>query len=197
MPRFNPDDYIDVQDRITRFWSEYPDGRIETDLLSDPDTFDQVVFRSRVYKHQEHVHPDATGIASEYKSGSGPQATSWHEVGETSAIGRALANMGYATSSKDRPSRQGMSKVNGGPDYAAGEVAGPTQHAPQTTYRAGGTSGPSEKQMGFIRKLAHDLKLSDDQLNGYVEKEYGAPLDALQGRDVSNLIDRMKAKVDA
>jgi hypothetical protein len=33
-------------------------------------------------------------------------------------------------------------------------------------------------------------------LNGYVEKEYKAPLDALQGRDVSNLIDRLKAKVE-
>ena len=113
MPRFNLDDYIDVQARINRFWTEYPDGRIETDLISDPKDFEQVVFRSRVYKNREYPNPDATGIASELKS-SGPQATSWHEVGETSAIGRALANMGYATSGKDRPSRQEMTKVQAG-----------------------------------------------------------------------------------
>ena len=28
--RFNPDDYVDVQARILRFWGEYPDGAIQT-----------------------------------------------------------------------------------------------------------------------------------------------------------------------
>lgn len=128
MPRFDPDSYIDVQDRITRFWTEYPDGRIETDILSDPNTFEQAVFIARVYKHRDHDRPDATGIASEWKS-NGPQATSWHEVGETSAIGRALANMGYAKDAKDRPSRQEMAKVERGAQPAPQRATRP-QDAP-------------------------------------------------------------------
>ena len=83
-----------------------------------------------------------------------------------------------------------------GPDYESGEVAAPSQQQRQAApSRSGG--GPSDKQMGLIRHLIRSLNLSEEQLNGYVEKEYKAPLDALQGRDVSNLIDRLKAKVDS
>lgn len=110
--KFNLNDYIEVQDRINRFWQEYPDGRIVTSLLTSPDNFDQVVFRTEVYKHKDNAHPDSTGIAAEEKGKGGmANSTSWHENGETSAIGRALVNMGYADSNKDRPSREEMSKV--------------------------------------------------------------------------------------
>jgi hypothetical protein len=51
--------------------------------------------------------------------------------------------------------------------------------------------------MGLIRHLIRSLNLSEEQLNKYVEKEYKAPLDAIAGRDVSNLIDRLKAKVES
>lgn len=112
MPRFNPEDYIDVQTRINRFWQEYPDGRIDTLLMSDPDHFDQVVFRASVYKHRDDQCPSVTGWAAEKAGGGGANQTSWHENGETSAIGRALANMGYATSQKDRPSREEMGKTD-------------------------------------------------------------------------------------
>lgn len=123
--RFNPDDYVDVQDRINRFWSENANGSIVTELLSTGDNFDRVVVRAKVYKtHQldSGFLPDATGIAAEERGPdkyAGANFTSWHENAETSAIGRALANMGYATSRQDRPSRQEMAKVNAGDDLPA------------------------------------------------------------------------------
>jgi hypothetical protein len=187
MPQFDPNTYVDVQTRIGRFWAEHANGAIRTSLVSDPDDWERCRYRAEVYKDAASAYPDATGYAFEVAGGRGPNATSHEENCETSAIGRALANMGYATSGADRPSRQEMTKVAARDDHGA--PAQPSAPRPM--------SGPSEKQMGFIRKLARDLKLSDEQLNAYVEKEYGAPIDALQGRDVSNLIDRMKAKVDA
>jgi hypothetical protein len=114
MARFNVDDYVDVQERISRFWSEYPEGRIITEIMSLPDEFERVVFRAQVFKAQ-NTTPDVTGWAAEVAGGQGANQTSWHENAETSAIGRALANMGYAKSAKDRPSRQEMGKVNRGP----------------------------------------------------------------------------------
>ena len=151
MPRFDPDSYIDVQDRITRFWTEYPDGRIETDILSDPNTFEQAVFIARVYKHRDHDRPDATGIASEWKS-NGPQATSWHEVGETSAIGRALANMGYAKDAKDRPSRQEMAKVERGAQPAPQRATRP-QDAPNASQPAPDASAPAPANLDRERVM--------------------------------------------
>lgn len=86
-----------------------------------------------------------------------------------------------------------------GPDYESGEVSAPVAHqdSPRAMQAPRSGGGPSDKQMGLIRHLIRSLNLSEEQLNMYVEKEYKAPLDALPGRDVSNLIDRLKAKVDS
>ena len=111
MPRFNPEDYVDVQTRIVKFWQEFPDGRIETELWSQPDEFERVVFKASVYKHRDDAVPSATGWAAEVAGTGGANQTSWHENAETSSCGRALANMGYATTGKDRPSRQEMEKA--------------------------------------------------------------------------------------
>jgi hypothetical protein len=113
-PNFDVNSYIDVNDRILRFWQEFPLGRIETDLMSAPDDFTQCRYTARVYRHIEDLAPAATGWAFEIAGGAGANRTSHEENCETSAIGRALANMGYATSAKDRPSRQEMEKVNRG-----------------------------------------------------------------------------------
>lgn len=109
--RFNPEDYVDVTQRINRFWTENPDGRIWTELTSYDDNQDRVIFSAYVYKHRDNPNPDSTGWAEETKGGMGANQTSWVENCETSAIGRALANMGYATTMKDRPSKQEMQKV--------------------------------------------------------------------------------------
>ena len=114
MPRFNVDDYVDVQERIVRFWAENPDGRIATSLESSFDDFEKCRYKAEVYKSRESEKPDATGWAFEIAGGGGANLTSHEENCETSAIGRALANMGYATTGKQRPSRQEMQKVERG-----------------------------------------------------------------------------------
>lgn len=138
MPRFNLDEYITVQDRITRFWQDYPAGRIITDLCSPEDNFQQVRYKASIYTDSDDMNPRATGYAFELAqtSGQGPNTTSHEENCETSAIGRALANLGYATSQKDRPSREEMRKVNAGPPPAPRQHPGAdkyTEHYTQLT----------------------------------------------------------------
>lgn len=111
MAYFNPDDYIDVQARINRFWTEYPDGAIRTLHVGPIEDFTKTRYRAEIYKDKTNPHPDAVGYAFELAGGGGANKTSHEENCETSAIGRALANMGYATSGKDRPSREEMEKV--------------------------------------------------------------------------------------
>lgn len=127
---FNPKDYIDVQQRITRFWSEYPDGAIRTDLASNPDDFKTCRYRAEVYKHRDHAHPDAVGYAFEIAGSGMANKTSHEENCETSAIGRALANLGYATSNKDRPSRQEMQKVAAGAPQMPQDAPKPANATP-------------------------------------------------------------------
>jgi hypothetical protein len=112
--RFDLESYVDVQARINQFWTDHPEGRIITTLLSLPDEFDRCRYKAEVYFSWQDHKPAATGHAFELAGGAGANATSHEENCETSAIGRALANLGYAKTRQDRPSRQEMDKVNRG-----------------------------------------------------------------------------------
>lgn len=108
MAFFNLEDYETVEERLSKFWADHPAGRVWTKALElSPSRF---VIYAEVYFDAADPHPKATGHAEETVQGRGVNATSALENGETSAIGRALANCGYATKGK-RPSREEMAKV--------------------------------------------------------------------------------------
>ena len=112
------DDYEPVEDRIREFWTDHPEGRIVTELVAHDDT--DYIFRAEVYRMPVQTitvqgataFPDATGYAHD-SAASLPNnmKASALEVCETSAIGRALANLGYAAKGK-RPSREEMSETS-------------------------------------------------------------------------------------
>ena len=109
MARYNLEDYENVEERIKRFYSIHEEGRITTDcVVAGQDG--RWLFKAYVYLtsgDQANNLPKATGYASEVEGG--PQ-TDWKaELGETSAIGRALANMNL--SGNKRASREEMKKV--------------------------------------------------------------------------------------
>lgn len=134
--------YVDVQIRINQFWEDYPDGAIRTRLDSDPSDFSVCRYRAEVYKHRDNAAPDAVGYAFEVRqdAGKGANVTSHEENCETSAIGRALANMGYAKDGKNRPSKQEMAKVE-----RAAERATTAPHAPKPANTAPDTPSPDWK----------------------------------------------------
>ena len=114
MPKFDLSQYETVEERIKKFYDLYPDGRIVTKLIETYESQEKPktwVFKAFAYLtagDQAAKLPKATGYASEREGG--PQ-TEWKaELGETSAIGRCLANMNL--SGNKRASRQEIEKVN-------------------------------------------------------------------------------------
>jgi hypothetical protein len=105
---FNLEDYQPVEDRLQLFWKDHPDGQIHTKVLEH--TTARFIVEASIYRTEADSRPWTTGLAEETVQGRGVNATSALENCETSAIGRALANAGYATKGK-RASREEMSKV--------------------------------------------------------------------------------------
>lgn len=115
MARFNLDDYETVESRIKRFYEAYPDGRIVTEWANEfaeqPDKA-RYVMKAKVFLSagdQANGLVKATGYASEIEGTGGANNVDALANGETSAIGRALANM--AMSGNKRASREEMQKV--------------------------------------------------------------------------------------
>jgi hypothetical protein len=105
---FNLEDYETVEERLIKFWKDYPDGQIHTKLLDQ--SSGRFIVEASIFRTEADARPWTTGLAEETVQGRGVNATSALENCETSAIGRALANAGYATKGK-RASREEMTKV--------------------------------------------------------------------------------------
>jgi hypothetical protein len=105
---FNLEDYETVEVRLEKFIKDFPDFRVETELVSFQN--DRYIVKAWLYRTFADSTPFASGLAEETISSRGVNATSALENCETSAIGRALANAGYASKGK-RPSKEEMVKV--------------------------------------------------------------------------------------
>lgn len=173
---FNLQDYETVEDRLVRFWADHPSGRIWTVLVTQMN--DAVMFRAEVYFDAGDPHPKATGYAEEVRGSSPVNKTAHVENCETSAIGRALANCGYATRGK-RPSREEMAKAaRSHPSGAAPAMAGIV----------------TEKQINYLKALYKKQVGNLEHIDEYVSKVVGVEttvekLTVDQGRKV---IDYMK-----
>ena len=106
---FNLADYETVESRLEKWWKDYPDGRLETELIEATNT--RFIVVCKLYKTEADIKPCATGLALENISDRGVNANFALPNAETSAIGRALANAGFSAKGK-RPSREEMAAVN-------------------------------------------------------------------------------------
>ena len=128
MPK--PDNYQDVDHRVHEFWERFPGGRIRTELYRC--NSEQVIFEAKVWRVADAAYCDATGWAEEKFEG---RMEKWAvEVCETSAIGRALANLGLNAKGL-RPSSLEMGKADRQAPAGQSDIA-----APQTSTGQGNNS---------------------------------------------------------
>jgi hypothetical protein len=100
--------YATVAERITLFYRQFPEGRIITELAARDER--EITFKALAFRHHTDPVPAATGWASERYDDGGINSVACLENTETSAVGRALANLGF-TASLQRPSREEMEKA--------------------------------------------------------------------------------------
>ena len=108
---FNLDNYEPVAPRLARWLDAMRDQghipRVLTDMVHRGDSW--CTFKASLYVNEDLI---STGWAEEHATDRGVNSTSHVENCETSAVGRALANIGYAGSDPSkRPSREEMTKV--------------------------------------------------------------------------------------
>jgi hypothetical protein len=103
-------EYITVAERVEKFYERYPEGRIITHIVEHDAERGFILIRAEVYRNAEDSLPAATGHAYELKSEGYVQRTSYIEVGETSAVGRALAMAGFEVK-RGIASREEMDKT--------------------------------------------------------------------------------------
>ena len=160
------EDYEPVASRLARFWEKHPEGRVITKLI----TFegDRVIVQADIYVDREDVRPIATDFSEELRGSNNVNKTSHIENACTSAIGRALADCDFASSTDwtKRPSREEMSKVQ--------RMSGDTQITEPSNLA-------SDKQQNMIRAVCKSMgKVPPANLQGMTKREASAYIDTLK-----------------
>jgi len=110
MANFDLSKYIPVHARIAEFYEKYPDGRIVTEIIRLNEDSGFVCVKASAYRNRDDAEPSSTGHAFEIRGQGFVNTTSFIENGETSAVGRALANLGFKIDN-GIASREEMQKV--------------------------------------------------------------------------------------
>jgi hypothetical protein len=160
---FNLEDYETVEERLTKFWKDYPDGRISTTLVES--TLQRFIVQASVFRTEADAQAWTTGYAEETVSTRGVNSTSALENCETSAIGRALANAGYVTKGK-RPSREEMSKVKAAEpkpfaEKLADKITMPAEDDPWTV-KAVSPAPTSADAIALVQDVLGAVKIDKD-----------------------------------
>jgi len=175
MAHFDLSLYETVAQRLVRWWTEYPDGRIITSIHHYDGS--PIIMRAECYNNDDRLI--ATGYAEEVFGNSPVNKTSFLENCETSAIGRAISNSRIGHTG-ERASSTEMEKVN----RVNSEPARPNTH---------GSATP--KQIGFLKSLARGKGWDDLQLLDYIHKLLqvdDAIVETLTAGQCSAVIDGLK-----
>lgn len=154
MANFDLNAYEKVDQRIRRFYKTHETGRITSELVSAEGEVGNTrwVVKASVWRDRIEGPPDGTGYAFEIDGKGIANKTSALENGETSAIGRALAQIGY--SGDLRATREEMAKVAAAQrDWVADAEAAPDSNAVRVLWQAASAAGADQGALDRIAEI--------------------------------------------
>ncbi len=206
--RGNPvQDYVTVAERIEKFYQRHENGRIVTHIVEHDAERGFILMRAEIYRSADDALPAATGHAYEFKSEGYVQRTSYIEVCETSAVGRALAMAGFEVR-RGIASREEMEKATRAVRVeptrekekpALAQPAKPSQQATNANQQATNANQPAtEDQKQDILELLEMLQPGDRraQRRVLVEMTGKESRDDLTQQEAASLIAKLKREVD-
>jgi hypothetical protein len=195
--RANPiQDYVTVAERIEKFYERYPEGRIITHIIEHDAERGFILIRAEVYRTADDALPAATGHAYELKSEGYVQRTSYIEVGETSAVGRALAMAGFEVK-RGIASREEMEKnaraARVDPPREK-EKPAPTQPAKPTNANQTATDDQKQDILDLLEMLQPGDRRAQRRV--LVEMTGKESRDDLTQQEAASLITKLRLEVD-
>lgn len=206
-PPIDLSQYDLVKDRIPLFWAQFPEGAIRTEVVSHTSDMKSVMIRAALYADRAESQPVATGIAMEQAGVNGFANTySWVENCETSAIGRALANLNM-TLGDQRPSHEEMRRVQRMEEESqvrAPEGRENRQQIQQRSQQRSQQNPPSvrnpeepatQPQKGAIMAIGDNLGMERREIDALIRGNYGEDgIGALTRGNASDLIQYLQAE---
>lgn len=179
--------YVPVNERLEQFYSDFIGGRVLTAIIEHDKEAGFILMRAEIYRASDDVQPAATGHAFENRNQGYVNATSYVENCETSAVGRALALLGYEIK-RGIASREEMEKVDR-----------------MTPIKAVPSTPPTEREV-LLKSVSSACKLLEEagdgkwgmtRLTEYVKNEMGAAsIDDLGAVEVGELLKKLSLRLD-
>lgn len=198
LTRVNGNEYLPVAQRLAWLRDVHPDAVLTTDLV-------EILPEIAIFRAE--VRLPSGGSATGYGSETPKDFKDYVEKAETKAIGRALAALGFGTQfchdHEDGAPRRPvdapvqMRQANRQPPPQRAQASRPPVAplpAPPEEYPAEQPPDDpmSEKQRGYLERLAHERGMDLNALDGVAEQRFGVPYQWLGRQDASALISYLQ-----
>ena len=187
---YNIEDYIEVKDRIEKLYQDYPNASIQTEIIELTDK--RVTVKASVYTNPEDPIPTTGHSYMNIPGTTNYTRGSELENAETSAVGRAIALMGYEVK-KSIASRDEVASKQVEEGYEPAAKVSPKSY-PTTLSEDQAT----DKQMALVlgratERFNNDQATAKTQLNGFCKVTFGYEgYDELKKRDVDTVLEWLK-----
>ena len=159
---WNNDDYIEVKDRIIKFYADHPDGRVQTEIVESTDK--RVTVKALVYQSPEDPCPTTGHSWLNIPGVTNFTRGSELENAETSAVGRALALSGYEVKKSIASRDEVDMKQDDGTSPAPAFAPAQAQTGPRKA---------SSKQLSFINRVYQESGKEESEFLNYCYENFG------------------------